>query len=107
MRTLEFIVDGQTIKKNPSCSFEGLVPGTDGYLQAKFSFSREWNGLVRVAGFWSGFKECPPQILEHGTTCVIPAEALVNKRFKIRVFGRNNEILLSTNPIEICQNGGR
>lgn len=107
MRTLEFIVEGQTIKKSPSCNFDGLVPGTDGYLQAKFSFSKEWNGTARVVGFWTNRQECPPKILKDGRTCMIPAEALVNKRFELQVLGKREDLVISTNKIEIVQNGGR
>ena len=39
MRTLKFIVEGQIIKQDPSCDFTNLVPGTEGYLRAEFSFS--------------------------------------------------------------------
>ena len=40
MRTLKFIVEGQIIKQDPNCDFSNLVPGTEGYLRAEFSFSR-------------------------------------------------------------------
>ena len=49
MRTLKFVVDKQIIKQNPDCDFSGLVPGTDGYLQAEFSFSRAARSKKTVA----------------------------------------------------------
>ena len=107
MRTLEFIVEDQTIKKNPACDFDGIVPGTSGYLKAKFTFSKEWNRTARVVGFWTNRKECPPQILNDGQTCMIPAEALVNKRFEFQVLGKRNDLVISTNKLEIVQNGGK
>lgn len=108
MRTLKFIVHDQIVERDPECDFSGLVPGTDGYLQASFSFSPEWNGRVKVAAFYSLLgKEYPPQILEDGRTCVIPAEALKRRIFKIQVVGQNASNRLTTNRLEICQDGGK
>lgn len=89
MRTLRFMVDRQLIKQDPNCDFTGLVPGTEGYLKAEFSFSPEWEGCVKVASFFSVMgNEFPPQILTDGKTCMIPEEALRNRVFKIKVLGR-------------------
>ena len=51
MRTLKFIVHDQIVEKDPKCDFDNLVPGTEGYLRAVFSFSPEWDDCVRVAAF--------------------------------------------------------
>lgn len=108
MRTLSFIVEGQILKPDPECDFSGIVPGTEKYLQAKFKFSDEWKNAVKVAGFWSRLgEEYPPQKLRDGNKCVIPAEALKSKYFKIRVIGKRKDgFRLMTNKLEICQNGG-
>lgn len=106
MRTLKFNVDGQHIEKDPKCNFDGLVPGTEGYVQAEFSFSPEWKGMVKVAGFITRFQEHNPQILSDGNTCMIPASALEHKRFKIYIVGKNDTVKLTTNKVSVCQNGG-
>lgn len=108
MRTLKFIVDGQIIKQDPSCDFSGLVPGSKGYLQAEFSFSSEWSGYTKVAAFWSMLgKEYPPQFLADGRTCMIPAEALMRRTFKVQVLGRRtNDKTIATNKLPVKQNGG-
>ena len=107
MRTLRFIVDGQKIKHDPECDFSGLVPGTEGYLQAEFIFSKEWNSCVKVATFWSRMgKEYPPQALKDGKTCVIPAEALKGRKFKVGVIGQCRDYKITTHTVEVCQNGG-
>ena len=41
MRTLKFIVNGQIIKQDPKCDFSNLIPASEGYLVAEFSFSKE------------------------------------------------------------------
>ena len=108
MRTLQFIVDDQIIKQDPNCDFDNLVPGTEGYLQARFSFSPEWNGCVKVAAFYSPMgRELPAQILKDGVTCMIPAEALIKKNFKIQVMGKKRGFKILTNKITVNQNGGK
>lgn len=110
MRILKFIVDGQIIKQDPNCDFEGLVPGSAEYLKAEFSFSPDWDGCVRVAAFYSRLgKEYKPQLLVGGKTCVIPAEALSKKVFKVQIHGRNvvDNTKLITNKVVVTQNGGK
>lgn len=107
MRTLKFIVDDQIIKQDPSCDFSGLVPGTEEYLKASFSFSPEWNGCVKVAAFYSAFGwEYPPQVLADGANCMIPAGALKKRSFKIQVIGRKDDFKILTNKVTVDQNGG-
>lgn len=108
MRTLKFIVNKQLIEKDPNCDFEGLVPGSAGYLQAEFSFSDEWKDLVKGVGFYSVLgKEYPPQILKDGRTCVIPEEALKKRYFGVKVHGLKDEELLVTNKVFVKLSGRR
>lgn len=108
MRTLKFIVNKQDIKEDPNCDFTGLVPGTEGYLQAEFSFSKEWDGCTKVAGFYSRMgKEYPPQVLEDGKTCMIPAKALKGQVFGVRVVGKKDGLRMITNKVLVLQNGGK
>jgi proteasome assembly chaperone (PAC2) family protein len=107
MRTLRFIVDGQLIKPDPNCDFSGLVPGTEGYLKAEFVFSPEWTGCAKVASFYSVLgEEFAPQVLVDGKSCIIPARALKNRIFKIKVLGKRNDYVIRTNKVEVNQNGG-
>lgn len=108
MRTLRFIVDDQIIKQDETCNFDGLVPGTEEYLQAEFSFSPEWNGFVKVVSFFSALgKEYTPKVLKDGKTCLIPAEALKKRIFKIQVTGKKEDLKILTNKVVINQNGGK
>ena len=108
MRTLRFIVEDQIIKKDPNCDFNNLVPGTEEYLEAEFSFSKEWNNCMKVVAFYSALGvEYPPQVLKDGRTCVIPAEALQKKVFKVQVIGRRGDnYRIKTNREDVVQNGG-
>lgn len=109
MRTLKFIVNGQTIEKDPECDFDNLVPGTAGYLRAEFKFSSEWSGTDKVAGFYSALgREYPPQVINAANTCMIPAEATKGEKFKIQVFGlRGADFKITTDKVTVCQNGGK
>lgn len=108
MRTLKFIVDGQIIKQDPKCDFSGLVPGTSGYVQAEFSFSSDWAGYTKVAAFWSALgKEYQPQLLKDGKSCLIPAEALERRTFKVQIIGKGpNSKRITTDKVAVNQNGG-
>lgn len=107
MRTLRFIVDNQTIKRDPKCDFNNLIPGTKGYLRVEFSFSPDWNGFKKVVAFWSAMgREYSPQILVDGKSCMVPAEALRRRLFKLQVLGERSGLKLVTDKIEVIQNGG-
>lgn len=101
MRTLEFIITGQKIAKNPDCDFSGIVAGTEGYLQAEFLFSEEWAGCRMAAVFSSLGKEYPRPVTEG--KCVIPAEALEWDNFGVRVVGQRENYRITTNEIKIRQ----
>ena len=108
MRILRFKVDDQIITRDPDCDFSNLVPGTEGYLQAEFSFSKEWVGSTKVAAFYSKLgKEYTPQVLKDGRTCIIPAEACAKRDFFIRVVGKRGGYKIVTNKVEVNQTGGK
>lgn len=109
MRVLKFVVHDQIIEKDPDCDFDNLVPGTEGYLRAEFSFSPEWDDCVKVAAFYSMMgTEYKPQLLKKGAYCVIPAEALKRQVFKVQVVGRGvRNKRLTTNRLAVSQDGGR
>lgn len=107
MRTLKFIVDGQTIKQDPNCDFSGIVPGTSGYLQAEFSFSKDWNGYAAIATFSSIMgRDYRPEVIK-GNKCIIPAEALTHRAFRVRVTGGIGATRIHTNNVTVVQDGGK
>lgn len=107
MQVLSFIVDNTTIKPDPSCDFDNLVPGANEPIQAKFIFSPEWKSMVKVAAFWSILdKEYPPMALNYDDSCVIPTEALMGVAFKVQVLGgKKNGPILRTNTVTVYQRG--
>ena len=106
MRTLKFIVNGQTISLDPNCDFEGLIPGSEGYLQARFSFSKEWESCVKVVAFFSNLGvEYEPRVLNEQNVCIIPQEALKHRVFKVQIIGKKENYMLRTNRLSIRQGG--
>ena len=108
MRTLRFIVDGRSIKPDPKCDFEGLFPGTDNRIQAKFIFrSDEWEACPKVIAFWSMLgREYQPQVLDdENTTCMIPEEALKREKFKIQVIAKKTGYTIKTDKLVVHQRG--
>jgi hypothetical protein len=105
---LKFIVEDQILKVDPDCDFSGLIPGSENYLRAEFIFPKEWNSYVKIAAFFSPLgTEYEPQILKDGRSCVIPAEALVRRKFKLRIYGMGADgTSMRTNKLTVCQNGG-
>lgn len=105
-RVLKFIVDNQIITKDPTCDFSGLVPGSEGFLEAEFKFSSVWDGCAKVAGFYSPLgQEYQPQPLLDGKSCIIPPEALKRQIFKIRLFGAKPNFNITTNKVAVSQDG--
>lgn len=107
MRTLKFIVDGETIKQDPSCDFSGLFTERKTNIAAKFIFSPEWEKKVKVAAFWSMLDvEYEPQEIVDDS-CIIPVEALEKAAFKVQVLGKKGKARLTTNKLVIRQTGGK
>ena len=107
MRTLHFIVEGQSISPDPSCSFDGLFPGRNTEVRAHFTFSPEWKYGVKVAAFHSMLgKEFPPSIIDEDGCCMIPVEALELPTFKLSILGKTRGTMMTTNTLTIYQKGG-
>lgn len=107
MKTLKFNVTGQFITLDPSCSEEDLIPGTNGYMQAKFEFSSDWDNCLKVVAFYSNLgREFTPQLLKADNVCDIPSEVLKRSIFKLKVFGKNPNYELCTDKFTVCQRGG-
>lgn len=108
MRTLRFIVDGQTVKQDPNCDFSGLFLDKNSEICAEFIFSSEWNDKIKVAAFWSMLdREYEPQALDDKNACAIPSEAFTRASFKIQVLGVRGSERLTTNKLVVLQTGGR
>lgn len=107
MKILTFRVEGQNIVLDPQCNAEALVPGSEGYVLAEFTFSEEWGNCTKVAGFYSNLgREFEPQILKDGKLCIIPLDALQMSVFKVKVYGKSADRTICTNKVLVHQKGG-
>lgn len=108
MRILRFIVDGQVIKPDPTCDFSGLFLRKKSNVCAEFVFSSEWNGVTKVAAFWSMLnEEYEPQVIDEKNTCVIPIEVFTRAAFRVQVLGMKGSKKITTNKLVVLQTGGR
>lgn len=103
MRTLKFIVDGQSIRPDPSCDFSGIVQGTKGYLQAEFIFDDEWKDLFKVAEFRKYLTSDAKPVPIVGGKCMVPEEVTDTRKWKVRIVGKRGDKRLTTNHAEVVQ----
>lgn len=105
MRDLRFIVNGSDLKKDPKCSFTGMVAGSSNYFRAAFEFNEDWAGMRCVAEFEStdGVSKYEPIIDQ---TCAFPNETLRFKKFRLRVIGVKDNAKFTSKWCNITQLGG-
>lgn len=99
MRTLHFKVSGQKLSKDGD--FEGLVAGTQGYLQTAYNFDGEWDGCKKAAVFLRYDKEYPVPIIN--SRCAVPDEITGYKRWKVYLVGEKARYRITTNEVEVRQ----
>ena len=104
VRTLEFVIDGQRLKKDPNCNFSGIVAGSKGYLTCHFTFSSEWKGLNKAVIFKDGDKKIYEPIKYDA--CKVPDEITDSSRIHIQIAGKDDAMFLQTNDAVIIQKKG-
>lgn len=102
MRTLEFTVDCQKLRKKSDCDFSGIVAGSVGLLHAQFYCSMEWYGCKKAASFWANGVE-HAVMLDSMDCCVIPSEVLVGDRFEVSLTGVGSDLKITTNKTKVKQ----
>lgn len=105
MRILKFEANGQKLKKESSCDFSGIVPGTFGYLKASFSFSAEWTGMVKVAEFRKLTSDEPVSVPIINNECMVPVEVTGGNKWYVRVIGKRGDVLIPTGNCRVRQEG--
>lgn len=87
MRTLKFILDGQKLKKDPSCDFTGLICGTMNYVKLSFDVSGDWNKCFIIVSFLDeNDHEIDASELKN-FECLVPNTTSSYKKYKIRLIG--------------------
>ena len=102
MRVLEFVVDGQKLRKKPDCDFTGIVAGSVGLLRARFFCSIDWLNCKRAASFWVNGEE-HAVVLDAKHSCDIPPEALIGDKFEVSLTGAKSGYKITTNKTKVRQ----
>lgn len=102
MRTLKFNVVDNVIKRDPESDFSRLSKEKN--VQLVFSFSEDWDGFVKVVEFTRSNTEFEPKVLQHGSTCEIPIEALRGLFFRISILGKKGSERKYTRQLLINMN---
>lgn len=103
MRVLKFIVNGQSLQKDPNCDFSGIIRESIGYLVAEFSFDSAWKGCTIAASFWHFGEE--HAVLVQNNRCMIPDEALRGFSVGVTLRGVRKGYSIATNKT-IFEQGG-
>lgn len=102
MRTLEFTVNGQRLRKAPGYSFSNIVKGSKNYLKAHFTFnSSDWNGLRTVVLFKSDTDTQYLPLLND--ECDIPNSVTEARTFTVQIIGVDGDLKVPTNEITVRQ----
>lgn len=102
MRTLEFSVNGQRLRKTPGFSFNHIIMGSKNYLKAHFNFGSDWNSLRKVVVF-SVEGKAPEYVALKSDGCDIPNSVTANQAFTVQVIGVKGDQRIPTNEITVRQ----
>ncbi len=98
-KILEFIVDDQFIR----APHYTVVADSKDYLVARFTFSEQWQGLVKTAVFQGADGKAYFVVLDKDT-CPIPAEVIQPTRFLVSVFG-GDRLTADRAMVEVAASG--
>ena len=101
MRTLEFTVKSQRLKRASGYSFNHIIMGSKNFLRAHFTFDESWVGLAKVALFSSDTDT--QYVALKNDECMIPDSVTESKSFDIQVIGVNGDQKAPTNVLTIRQ----
>lgn len=103
-RVLSFVVEGQSIKKDETCDFTGLVSGTKNYYKARFTFDNSWKEYKRVAVFRN--RQITKYVPIISETCEIPDEITESLLYYVSVVGVLGDVSLPTTEVFVKQKRG-
>ena len=98
-KVLEFIVDDQFIR----APHYTVVADSKDYLVARFTFSEQWQGLVKTAVFQGADGKSYFVVLDKDT-CPIPHEVIQPTRFLVSVFG-GDRLTADRAMVEVAASG--
>lgn len=101
MKTLKFCVNEQELKPKP-CDTDYVVTKTHNYLQLKFHFSEDWQGLEKHIQFVLN-KNNYEYLLSEDYTIQVPKLFVEELSFKFLIIGYNvtDETRVTTNTLNL------
>lgn len=103
MRTLEYTVSGQRLRRASGCSFNHIIVGSKNFLRTRFTFrSSEWLYMTKVAVFRT--KTTTEYIpLNNMGECDIPDNITESLTFTVQIIGVSSKQQVPTNENTIRQ----
>lgn len=105
MRILKFIVEGQTLRKDPECDFSHIIKGSKDYLGCSFKLPADWRNIPLAATFTHYGKEICASPVFSGA-CLVDNSVTDYKNFKISLTAIKNGEIVRTNAVKIWQEEG-
>lgn len=103
MRTLQFTVEGQMLRKDGD--FSNIIKGSKGFLKCRFDFlGRDLMDAKIIALFERNKKEYAVPVDIDGT-CMVPDEVTDEPCYKLRIVGVRDNCRMYTDSVTIRQEG--
>lgn len=91
---MKFKVNGQTIERVDTF---GVVESSENFLKAEFTFSEEWNGLIKTAAFIMSDGTVEPSLISLDGICAVPDKWLSKPLGYVGVLGSDGSTKITTN----------
>ena len=101
MRTLEFTVRSQRLKRASGSSFNHIIMGSKNFLRARFTYDQSWTGFSKVALFSSDTDK--QYVALKNDECMIPDSVTMAKNFNVQVIGVSGDVKAPTNVLTVRQ----
>lgn len=101
MRSLKYIVHGQSLERDNSCDFSNIVAGSKKYLMLQFSFSKDFDDHRKVACFIKNNSIDYIPIINN--VCFVPDELTEERKIYFYLAIVKGDQKIVTNKISIKQ----
>lgn len=103
MKQLTFTLNGQRLSKKNISDFQNIQKGTKQYLMCSFDCSGEWKNMLKIATFSVFAKKINVPIINN--KCLVPDDITDWSAFELVVNGKKGVQIVTTNAVEIKQEG--
>lgn len=93
MRTIKYIVEGQTLNTNDD--LRNIYVGSQNYLELEFEFDSTWDECAKAVVFIKSDKSELPKLLKDNK-CIIPNDICKNKNIRFYLVGKTPKFRIQT-----------